>query len=349
MDDRWYKSTSTVLLTGAGFTKTFGGYLAREMWSAIFNQPQLGDYPNLKKCARWELDFETLYDKVMNSSDYTPQEKNCLTECIGRSYALMHENITKQPPEYLATSANVCHPFISYFAGLKSKNEGTFLFTLNQDLFIERFYSNSDTNKSVGIPGLEGKGPNWFNGNLKTKLEPEDFVRLPDRAGVEKLESEFWSKRGYHPITYIKLHGSFGWKFHDGRPGLVIGHAKTETLKKEPLLWWQMKLFREVLRDEARQLVVIGYGFNDQHINDVIADAIRDKKLKLHMISPKSPDDFEQELFPVHGDQMPKPRGQEFWDALAGYHEGEIHEFYESETQALSPKGKALMTALGLM
>jgi hypothetical protein len=29
-----------VLFTGAGFTKNFGGFLAKEMWSKIFNNPR---------------------------------------------------------------------------------------------------------------------------------------------------------------------------------------------------------------------------------------------------------------------------------------------------------------------
>ena len=32
---------NAVLLTGAGFTKTFGGYLASEMWATILNQPEI--------------------------------------------------------------------------------------------------------------------------------------------------------------------------------------------------------------------------------------------------------------------------------------------------------------------
>jgi len=33
------------MLTGAGFTETFGGYLATEMWAAIFNQPEDSPLP----------------------------------------------------------------------------------------------------------------------------------------------------------------------------------------------------------------------------------------------------------------------------------------------------------------
>ena len=39
----------TILLTGAGFTKTFGGFLGSEMWAAIFNQPEVGEDNKLRE------------------------------------------------------------------------------------------------------------------------------------------------------------------------------------------------------------------------------------------------------------------------------------------------------------
>ena len=33
--ERWFKAAKNVFLTGAGFTKKFGGYLASEMWALV--------------------------------------------------------------------------------------------------------------------------------------------------------------------------------------------------------------------------------------------------------------------------------------------------------------------------
>jgi hypothetical protein len=41
---------NAVLLTGAGFTKTFGGYLASEMWATILNQPEVLQLGHREKC-----------------------------------------------------------------------------------------------------------------------------------------------------------------------------------------------------------------------------------------------------------------------------------------------------------
>ena len=36
-------ASNTILLTGAGFTKNFGGFLAREMWAQIHNRLQISN------------------------------------------------------------------------------------------------------------------------------------------------------------------------------------------------------------------------------------------------------------------------------------------------------------------
>ena len=43
------KSKELILLTGAGFTKNFGGFLANEMWSKIHNHPMVQSKPKLKQ------------------------------------------------------------------------------------------------------------------------------------------------------------------------------------------------------------------------------------------------------------------------------------------------------------
>jgi hypothetical protein len=55
-----------VLLTGAGLTKNYGGYLASEMWATILNQPEVQDSPELLKGMRdlEHLDYETFYEEI---------------------------------------------------------------------------------------------------------------------------------------------------------------------------------------------------------------------------------------------------------------------------------------------
>jgi hypothetical protein len=54
-----------ILLTGAGFTKNFGGFLASEMWAQIFNSRQIRPHKELGKILRHDFDYESVYNRVL--------------------------------------------------------------------------------------------------------------------------------------------------------------------------------------------------------------------------------------------------------------------------------------------
>ena len=118
---------------------------------------------------------------------------------------------------------------------------------------------------------------------------------------------------------YIKLHGSYSWTLQEDSQAMVIGNTEAKIIENQPLLRWYLSLFKKVLNEAERNLVIVGYGFGDEHINDIIADAIRDNGLRLHVICPKEPKEFMAYLQPTHGFEVhPKPRGEEIWKGLYG-------------------------------
>jgi len=353
-DADWYKPAETILLTGAGFTKNFRGYLASEMWAAILSQPEINRDFDLRKEMLNELDYEEIYDRIMKPDGYRDDQKSSFRTALSNAYQQMHEAICTEDvdPGHLNSAAAACRHLIRRFAGSKDKRTRGFFFTLNQDLFVERFYLNTDPTESIDIAGLPRSSPRWFNGSLGVQLESDDWVMLPDHDWVQKYKAGCWSKGSYCPLAYIKLHGSYGWQFHDGTPGVVIGHAKTDLLKREPLLNWYQLLFEQVLCAGDRRLVVIGYGFNDEHINAVIARAINHHRLKLYPIYPYSPKDFQQELGVniVSGFANPKPHCKEIWNGLAGYFPIKVTELYDQQSSSRLPaRGKQLLRAVGLI
>jgi hypothetical protein len=50
-----------ILLTGAGFTRNFGGFLANQMWDKIFNREQVQNHPSLVNLLKDNFDFESVY------------------------------------------------------------------------------------------------------------------------------------------------------------------------------------------------------------------------------------------------------------------------------------------------
>ena len=123
---------------------------------------------------------------------------------------------------------------------------------------------------------------------------------------------------------------------------MVIGHEKVGSIAKEPLLKWYLSLFEEILKEPNRNLVVVGYGFGDEHINNVIADAIRDCGLRLYVISPKLPSEFRETLTPLNSFVTGPDihRGTELWEGLYGYYRATVREFCDDNGQ-LTTQGRA--------
>lgn len=60
--------SKTILLTGAGFSANFGGYLAEEMWSIIFNHPEVQKHSAVREFMLSPIgkyDYESIYHIVV--------------------------------------------------------------------------------------------------------------------------------------------------------------------------------------------------------------------------------------------------------------------------------------------
>ena len=204
MIDRYYQIKSPILLTGAGFSKPFGGYLASEMWSIIFNQLNSRDSQRLRTILRGELNYERAYDLVMSGGDYSPVEKSAFTNALIKAYGDLDQSICAHLGNDRQQIQSFRH-FIERFAG-EGKERG-FVFTLNQDVLLERFGSHG--RGLFQIPALGH--PDWFSGRLQSQDFPEIDISNP--AQLEAFQKHFWGKgTGLQNFMYIKLHGSYGWK-----------------------------------------------------------------------------------------------------------------------------------------
>ncbi|MCA9422829.1 MAG: hypothetical protein KC592_17555, partial [Nitrospira sp.] len=134
-----------VLLTGAGFTRNFGGYLAKQMWEKIFNHEQVHNYPSLVNLLKDNLDFESVYNEVMNGNGYTSEAQAALNQAVNSAYAQL-DDVTRNywaPSAYFVSQPPVSrqgfNELLDLF-GSKGRSKG-YIFTLNQDLFVERWHS----------------------------------------------------------------------------------------------------------------------------------------------------------------------------------------------------------------
>ncbi len=301
------------------------------MWSIILSQPQIAESCTLRNTLLNDLSYERIYDKVLSSTELSSVEKEEFTLALQNAYADLDESIRS----YFLNSrrcAQALRYFVEKFGGMG--NERGFIFTLNQDLLLERLYSNESG--LLQIPALGH--PDWFSGRFEGKTAPE--VNLPDCDRIGYFREKFWEKgTGLQNFLYIKMHGSYAWKSANNTNAFVIGYEKSGSISKEPLLEWYLDIFKEVLHVRDQTLVIVGYGFMDRHINDIIADSAK-TGLKIHVISPLQPKQFEQLLDPIHGAGHEAAfRGREIWNMLHGYYCTSLDEMIPSSGSALSLSG----------
>jgi hypothetical protein len=138
------------------------------------------------------------------------------------------------------------------------------IFTLNQDLLIEVHYNNQNVALWHGtrwqgyeLPGLrELPMEDPLAGRVRSKWVPQDqFAQTSDMQ------------------PYFKLHGSTAWSAADNSALMVMGRDKVGLIRSNAILRWNYEKFEEYLAQPDTRLMVIGYGFADDHINATIISA----------------------------------------------------------------------------
>lgn len=158
------------------------------------------------------------------------------------------------------------------------------LFTTNYDTLLERGLENAR------IPVFDG-----FVGSREPFFEPASLAHEEDAPG--RRWSRLW-----------KIHGSINWHRSDRIDGRVVRTDETATgelifpslhkydeSRKQPFVAMLQRLAAVLHRREETVLFVLGYAWGDQHINDVIFDALAARE-RTHVIAlqyEELPDDHE--------------------------------------------------------
>src|SRR5260370_3280580 len=104
----------------------------------------------------------------------------------------------------------------------------------------------------------------------------------------------------WHPTTtemtreakvqpYIKLHGSSRW-FSNGDELLIMGANKHAAIERHRVLKSYHDEFRRCLALPNTRLVVIGYSFQDEHINSEIYESWQQSRFRMMVIDPNGRD-----------------------------------------------------------
>jgi len=257
-----------ILLTGAGFSYNWGGLLASEVFSALLADKDIDEATRDRLFADG---FEQVLADLQLSTAPDDQRRHSalLTAVVGifngMNNGFMNMKFEFEEPPQVPYSLQ---SFLSQFHAI---------FTLNQDALIEQHYAPV-VGGALNWGRLHLPGVKYMPGFTPTGARHDKF------AMMEPNPSDFTMPTSVQP--YVKLHGSVNWvESSVGQRLLIMGGQKAVSIGRYPLLTWYHAEFRKMLLRPSARLMVIGYSFSDGHINDAIADALK-QGTELFIVDP---------------------------------------------------------------
>jgi len=265
---------SHILLTGAGFTHNWGAWLASEAFEYLLGCPDVDDELRTELWADQNRGggFESTLARLQQEASNRPGRQrlvDILTRALVGMFNTMDRGLKDRDFEFQNDLRYQLGPFLARFDAI---------FTLNQDLFLERKYAS----------GMQLFMPQRWSGFGSPGISPPPSSHGYDPDGLVTARraplpnAEFKTAANIQP--YFKLHGSANWQDEAGGHLLVMGGNKSGAIQQNALLRWYADQFDRYLQGGAT-LMVIGYSFSDPHINKSIIDATQ-KGLRVFIIDP---------------------------------------------------------------
>ncbi len=269
--------SARVLLIGAGFSRNWGGLLANEVGGQILAHPDVQARPKLRELILREPSFEDALEKTRTGL-FEAEDAAAMETAIKASFDAMDADFCSPTPQVLGATIN---DFIARFCpGAVGIGTG-YVFSLNQDLLLERIYGTQPTRQQLTVPGLL-----WAE---QPPPAPAAAHHIPSAGLADPSIDEPQLLRHFN---HVKLHGSINWHSSDGASSMIMGRRKPLTIARSPMIGWYHQVFERVLFSGDVRLMVIGYGWGDEHINGPIADAIQNHRLQVYSWNPSHPKDM---------------------------------------------------------
>jgi SIR2-like domain len=295
------RHSKRVLLT-AGWTVNWNGLLARQVWHYLTSDPRVQANQALRTALLGTptLNFEEAYELVATGPghNFSAADKATLDAALSDIFVMIDDAlITSAFP----VNTYKVNEFISYFVRVANESINTgYLFTLNQDLFFERKYIQHVIHQ-VPPPVLPGIPPHGgiFNPNMP-RFDAKMIANIPLKFSQCALVRQ---------TNVIKLHGSFNWRSNGSASMMVIGTNKTPLIAGSDVLSWYFDIFKAVLNEGDVKLMIVGYSFGDDHVNEIIADAVVNSGLRIY---------FWDTNPNLHTTLAGRHRGTEIWQGYLG-------------------------------
>lgn len=268
------------LLLGAGFSRNWGGWLAVEVFEWLLGHPNIRSDATLRSLL-WKHQqngngFEAALSEVQASAASNPPSYQSSLDAFQAAIDAMFDEMN-----------NALHVSDFDFSNQIDQTTRSLLvqfdaiFTLNQDTLLEHAYCNDN----VGLANLQ----KWSNACLPGMIKES----CSDTGQQSSWAHWQWKSREDGKIQFgkreqpiYKLHGSSNWRDSKGSSLLVMGGSKSFAIDASPILKAYAAAFEAALCAGDAKLMIIGYGFRDQHINDAIVRGTQ-KGLSLFNSSPQ--------------------------------------------------------------
>ena len=271
---------AAVLLTGAGFSFNWGGRLAKEVNTAIALRVQ--EDAHLADLLHRNPNFEEALTELQNACAIsvrprTAEQLRRLETAIVEVFADMNRYLASATFSFRNETGWTMPEFLALFDAI---------FTLNQDLLLETQYHHPHR-VDLSLVGNR----RWAGGVLPGVEEihnPVGGLYDPLAAQRRPVASPRATQIEPRFQPYFKLHGSMNWQDPRGGRLLVMGGNKPTTIQRHPILMWYAEKFLEALSKPNARLMVIGYGFGDDHINRLIYEGWEKggKTLSMFIVQP---------------------------------------------------------------
>jgi hypothetical protein len=172
------KFSKRTLLTGAGWTRNWGGQLASEVWQSILGHARVARNAALRKLLLNEPAFEAAIG-ITKAPPFTDSDRQDLQQAVLDTFIAMDRQIA-QPTGPWINIYKIQELLFRFWGQRNEGNSSGYLFTLNQDLFYERHLYNEHVSGAprAALPGLvPAPGQRWFRPDVGNYTS--EFVMRP--------------------------------------------------------------------------------------------------------------------------------------------------------------------------
>lgn len=273
-----------IIFTGAGLSKPWGGFLEKEIRSLLISR--LNDVPDARDVLLNRFNEGRTYEGVLEHFQQRGNQSRVVSRFLEALVEIFHVH-----HRIVATNQRHSYGFSTFLKGLQALESTSkiSIYTLNNDVLQEMMISSQlKTGFGFCYPGMPELSRE-FTRDLATSFTPSSCELDSWRGGPLVA--------GEQCIPIYKLHGSYNWTFQGGT-AIIAGGQKLQNMKGVPLLKGYFQQFQRDLSETPVDLICIGYGFGDEHINRHIC--VRPKgttqtQFRFFRVDPEEPADWYHE------------------------------------------------------